>query len=578
MDLKKTPSSSPKTLVYLVCGVLVFLYLFLQYYYISPYPFGDDLPSIYRFLLEVQHADSFGEKLKLIFTNGFVEHKLLFFSLFITSLYGLIGKISLPLFALGAGVVWCSIFFFYKYWLPFIRVSSYWLVAIALVLLSFAPYQAIFWTMAALQHFSVTFLCFLTIYLLCKPAKHNLTFFLLATLSGFFCTYSSGNGMAVWPAGFLALALQREIKFALGWLLSSAAGIGSYLYSIALNETPSGSKLSHVFEALSTKIVNFIAGLAGASYFKNDSLDFSDGEPPLSFTYFSIYLGLLLLVLFLLGFIQAYRKQNRGLIAVISVSAFIVITFAFVAFGRASSQELFVIFKSRYYTYSVIAIANGLFCLAYLSREFRYQKAVLYVGMAYSVFFWGCWLFNSYTNLLNQRNILDLGYLNFTKTGQWICYQPTFFYERFYNTFFSEHQDKLVQLPTTDLHTAFQNKQVTDAVFSPCSNVRMQVMHNKPGFVNMRLYNGEAPAIHNRKEGYAIAMVSQQDTFLLYTTLLRNSVKKLLTTGQPTRKGYTLDIQLRQNSFPKGSYELHQFYFKDKEGFYNPKNEGTITL
>ncbi|PQA59191.1 hypothetical protein C5O19_05915 [Siphonobacter curvatus] len=577
MDLEKTSYSSQKTLVYVVCGVLLFLYLFLQYYFISPIPFGDDLPSIYRFLLHLEHTNSFSEKLKLIVTNGFVEHKLLFSNLFVTSLYALIGKISLPLFALGAGLVWCSIFFFYKYWLQSIPVAQYWLIAITLVLVSFAPYQAIFWTMAALQHFSVTFLCFLTIYFLCKPSRQNLRFFLLATFSGFICTFSSGNGMAVWPAGFLALLLRREIKFTLGWILSSVAGIGSYLYSIALNETPSGSKLSHVFEALFVKIINFIAGLAGASHFKNEFLDFSDGEFPITLTYFSIYLGLLLLLLFSLALIEAYRNKNRGLIAIISVSAFIVITFAFVAFGRSSSQELFVVFKSRYYTYSVIAIANGLFCLAYLTRQLRYQKAILYVSLAYSTFFWGCWHFNSYTNLLNQRNILDLGYLNFTKTGQWICYQPTFFYERFYNTFFSENQDTLVQLPSTDLHTAFRNKRVTDVGFFPCSNVGMDLVP-KVGFVNVRLYNGEAPAIFNRKEGYAIAMVSKRDTFLLYTTLLRNSVKKFLTTGQLTRKGYNLDSHIRRENFPKGSYELHQFYFRGKEGFYNPKNEGTITL
>ncbi|MDQ1089634.1 hypothetical protein QE390_004180 [Siphonobacter sp. SORGH_AS 1065] len=558
--------------IYLICFILLLNFLFFIYYFISPVPFGDDLPTIYEFLLKLHNSSSLSEKIQLMISNNFVEHKLLFFTILVSILYGITGKISLPLFALSAGLAWTSIFFFYQRWIKsFPRI---WLLSITFVLVSLASYQAIFWTMAGLQHLGVTFMCFLTIYLLCKVEKLSVYSFLPAIVAGMICTFSSGNGMAVWPAGFLALLLLKNYKALMGWVVSSALGIGLYLSHVTLKETPSGSKISGIFDNLPTKILNIITGLAGATYFDYSSLDLSDSEPVISFFYPAIYIGLFIIICFILVLLKAYQRTDRDAIAVVSVSLFMFITFAFITIGR-SSEGIFVIFKSRYYPYSIIALANMLFCVAYLTYNNRNKHIFAYVFLVFSSLLWGVCQFSSYINLLNQRNLLSTGYINFMVNKNWIIYQPSAFYENYYNTFFNQEKAPLVTLPKYDILTAFQNKKITNQGFHKCLLVQSNNSFSSP-FISVQVYNGEAPGILKKDEGYAIVMASEMDTIFLPTQLLRNSLKQLLLTGKVTRKGYVVNTPLRKGSFPEGTYQLHQFYFNKQEGRLNPQSEGTI--
>ncbi len=576
LNLNLQSKSVKKRIIYIVCSVLLVNYLIFQYYFISPLPFGDDLPSIYQFLLKLNSTDSYLEKIDLILNNKFVEHKLLFFTFIISTIFSITGKIYLPLIALIAGITWVSIFFFYRSWGK--TISASWLLIITFILVSAAPYQTIYWTMAGLQHFTVTFLCFVTIYFLCKSDKITIYTFIGASLAGLFCTFSSGNGMAIWPAGLLALLLRKNYKLSLVWTVNTIIAISLYLQSVALQGTPSGSRISNVFDHLPIKIINYITGLAGAFYFDKGVMDLSDSEPPISFTYPSTYIGLLIIIFFIILLVKAFQTANRSVIAVTAVSVFIFITFGFIAFGRSSEAELFVIFKSRYYPYSIIAIANLLFGIGYVMNHFRYRQLLTYIFAGGSLIFWGIWQFGTYANVLNQRNLLDTGYLNFKLNKQWIFYQPTYFFERYYNDFFTVNESNpTVELPHRKILTAFQNKKITTQGFHPYEIIYKQEISGDV-YTMVNAYNGNTPSIYQKDEGYTLLMASRQDTFFLQSTFFRNSVKQFLLTGNPIRRGHQVSVILKKHDFPKGTYQLHQFYFKKELGKLNPKSEGTITF
>lgn len=362
----------------------------------------------------------------------------------------------------------------------------------------------------------------------------------------------------------------------LAWLVTACSSVLFYFYSINLGDTPSHSNFTKVFDSLFIKVINLITGLGGATHLNSEYLDFWDGEPAISARYLATYCGIAILALFFIGLREAYLKKNRGLIGITSVSLFIIITYAFVSFGRSSSQSVFVIFKSRYYTYSLIAIINALFCLAYFAKNIKYQKLVFYLCLASTLYFWTMWQFSTYTNLLNQKNSLSISYLNFIKNKSWTCYQPTYYYGGYYDTFFKDNPAD-VALPATDLLTAFDKKEISSHGFYSCSdlNIQNEVTSN---LVKIHLYNDKSPAIHHLNEGYAITMISKTDTFFLYSMMFRNSVKQFLKIGTPTRNGYLVNISIRKDRYPKGNYQLHQFYFQEKKGILNPKSEGSITL
>lgn len=580
MDTSRNSASlkQERWAAWLVGSGITAIFLFFIYYFLSPVPFGDDLPAIYEYWVRLSEESSPGGKLLLVFSNSYVEHRLLSLSLIVLISQLFFGTISLPFLGLIAAFLWTGVLLIYWKWLSSAGLSPWWGVVITCVLLSGASYQTAYWTMAALQHFSVVFLCFLTVFLLSRKLSPG--YLAAALLTAFMCTFSSGNGMAVWPAGILILLANRERAFLPVWLVGLVFSIGFYLAGVELGGTHSGRSLSVIFESFFAKLVNLVAGPAGAVRIERSFLAFNDGEVIFSLRNPAIYVGIVLLILYLQVFRLAFHrpggsKPDRIAPAITGISLFLVMTYAFITFGRSGGDATFVVFKSRYYTYSVAAIANGFFALAYLTRNSLRHTWLRAGSLAFTAACWLIWQCSIHPILQNQHAMLNIGYANYLNRGKWIIYQATSFYENYYNSFFGKAQHKALLPAAPPLVKAYQNRRESAAGFTPCSDLRIEPRENGSVFA-VSLWNEQAPAIRKKGEGYAIAMASERDTFLLPALHMRNGVARFFGSGRPTRPGYTLNVLLRKNDFPPATYRLHQFYFKDDRGVINPDTVGEL--
>ncbi len=106
-------------------------------------------------------------------------------------------------------------------------------VPVALLLFNLSQWENMFWGMASLQNFSVVLWVIAAFYFLSYTNRWGLAFAM-----GLLATLTSGNGLMVWPIGFVLLAF-RPTPYAsaskknfyrplIGWLLGAAVVIGLY--------------------------------------------------------------------------------------------------------------------------------------------------------------------------------------------------------------------------------------------------------------------------------------------------------------------------------------------------------------
>jgi hypothetical protein len=125
-----------------------------------------------------------------------------------------------------------------------VKKSLLYLVPVSLLLFNLSHWENMFWGMAAVQNFSVVFWVVLTIYLLSYTNRLG-----LVVVSAVLATLTSGNGLLVWPIGFVLLLLQtpgtntlrsaatnRPVRLLLGWVAVAAVVISLYFIGFAKPE------------------------------------------------------------------------------------------------------------------------------------------------------------------------------------------------------------------------------------------------------------------------------------------------------------------------------------------------------
>ncbi|RRB14037.1 hypothetical protein [Larkinella knui] len=559
------------------CGALLSCYLIQQYYYTPSLPFGDDLPVIFQFLFRFDEAPTWSEKIAILVNNRFAEHRLLSASCITLLTYLISGTVQLPVLTVIAGLCWVSSTLLYFKWLKKSALSTIWLIPILFVFLAAAPYQVIYWPMAALQHLVVVFLCFITLYFLSAEEKTSPRLILWAISFAFITTFSAGNGMAVWPAGLLVLGLRRDVKYSLIWFFCSVLSVTLYLWDLPRTGLPSDQAAKLLLTNALRKIIGFFAGLGSAIHTKSYESFLDDANYVFSLKYPSIYLGLLIVLLFGWAFRKTILNYDSRISPVLGCTVFIFISFAFIIWGRTPIDGEIVAFKSRYYPYSIVAICNAIFLMAFLTKATFWYKWLFTGSVICGATFWSIWQVVAYHKIYNHANLLQAGLFNWQHNGSWVVYQQTSYYENYFNAFFDEMKARHfpIQIPNTPLSQAFKNKKWTDHYFSELKQVQIQKINN---YVHLNLRNEQAQAIRNVDEGYTMVMASERDTFLLWSVVSPTGIRNFFKTGQSCREGYRVEVALDQEKMPKGNYSLHQFYYSGNQGIINRKSESTIVF
>ncbi|GAB3792773.1 hypothetical protein GCM10028819_03540 [Spirosoma humi] len=122
--------------------------------------------------------------------------------------------------------------------------SALYAVPIAWLLFNLSQWENMFWGMAALQNFSVVLWVIAAFYFLSYTTHWRLAF-----VAGVLATITSGNGLMVWPLGFLILILRlpafigattrKSLAPIVGWLVGAAVVVALYFAGF---EKPDGVK------------------------------------------------------------------------------------------------------------------------------------------------------------------------------------------------------------------------------------------------------------------------------------------------------------------------------------------------
>ncbi|RYF54719.1 MAG: hypothetical protein EOO39_38970, partial [Cytophagaceae bacterium] len=124
------------------------------------------------------------------------------------------------------------------------NLSVFYAVPIAWLLFNLSQWENMFWGMAALQNFSVVLWVIAAFYFLSYTTHWRLAF-----VAGVLATITSGNGLMVWPLGFLILVLRlpafvgsttrKSFVPFVGWLVGAAIVVALYFMGF---EKPDGVK------------------------------------------------------------------------------------------------------------------------------------------------------------------------------------------------------------------------------------------------------------------------------------------------------------------------------------------------
>ena len=408
------------------------------------------------------------------------EHRIVYDRLITALDYGLFGKLNYKhlmvvgnLSLVGLLVVFIAI-------LRQAGRSLYYAVPIALFLFNLSQWENMYWGMAALQNFSVVLWVVGAFYLLSYTSRTA-----LAIVLALLATLTSGNGLMVWPLGFLLLLLQpvtakqgvfnRLSAPLVVWTISAIIVVGLYFFHF---EKPGG--INYVRPSALALVKGWFAVIGAAA----EALPF--GQPLRN----SVLLGGLLTCITLVSIgwellshqlvISRLLRQwfarnsslspNRTSLPSItlffwSTAAFILGTAAIVAFARTGfGADLLITSRYKMYSLTLLAllysyglVVSGLQFQAWLGGV-GYVAGLLMGWLSYYSFlnetiWWRDWLLTNQFNwtYTTNRPVAQLDPV----TQQYTQPEPAF-YDQTASALFKFKEQQLVPLTVTAQPTNFE--------------------------------------------------------------------------------------------------------------------------
>ena len=250
-----TPTPSARKTRYglpnlLIAGILLLIPVVIFWVvwatYATNVPKWDD-HALRAFLYYSDQEPTFWGRIQWLFKQH-NEHRIVYDRLVTALDYGLFGKLNyrhmmvignLSLMGLLVVFVWALR---RKSGLVWHRLPVLYAVPVALLLFNLSQWENMFWGMASLQNFSVVLWVLATFYLLTHTNRWG-----LALPMAVLATLTSGNGLLVWPLGFVLLVLHpavrgvspkpKKLRPLLVWLVAALVVIGLYFWGF---EQPGG--------------------------------------------------------------------------------------------------------------------------------------------------------------------------------------------------------------------------------------------------------------------------------------------------------------------------------------------------
>ena len=333
-----------------IWGFLIFLPVALYFYFLSEYainiPKWDD-HALKAFILEFENAKGLIPKLQSFFKQH-NEHRIAFDRFFTLIVFWIHGSIDYRwLMWIGNFTLLGILFIFFKIFQKQ-KISVAYFVPIPFILFQLQLWENTFWGMAAMQNFGVVFFILTLIYLISSEKRSH---FYIALFVAFLATYTSGNGITIFPVCIVLLVLQRKFKDVLLFSTISIILVFLYFYQYKFPENnPSMEGIG--IRKIASGFLMFMGSVFNLIPNASQSQKITIG---LGFILFAIGSIIAIYLIFNSKLFKKQRNLNHTELFILGSLMFLIGTAIVVTYTRISYGESSLL-TSRYKIYSILLL------------------------------------------------------------------------------------------------------------------------------------------------------------------------------------------------------------------------------
>ena len=508
----------------------------LYFYFLSEYainiPKWDD-HALKAFIDEFENANGLIPKLQTFFKQH-NEHRIAFDRLFTLIVFWIHESIEYRwLMWIGNFTLLGILYIFFKIFQKQ-KISIAYFIPIPFLLFQLQLWENTFWGMAAMQNFGVVFFIFMLIYLISSEKKSH---FYLALFVAFLATYTSGNGITIFPVCIVLLVFQRRFKGV--FIFSSISTILVFLYFYQYKFPENNPSMDGIgIKKIALGFFMFIGSVF--DFIPNASLSHKI-TIGLGFILFITGSIIAIYLIFNSKLLKKQRNLNHTELFILGTIMFligtgIVVTFTRISYGEAS------LLTSRYKIYSILLLIT--IYIAIISKlNLVDDKWIAFVVIFMAI------CFNLIANFTHFRDVVNF-------RNQLISFGINWKLDEQYSN--SKSAIKLYELPKLDLTDNLTEIKKPIKIAQTFKRPHAHVI-NSDGIM---VENNTLPIPTLKNDNLSLIVQSNKRTYLMPTQLINYPLKAFVRTGKYWQDGF-VGI-LNNNEFENGTYHLG-ILVKDKD-------------
>ena len=503
----------------------------LYFYFLSEYainiPKWDD-HALKAFIVDFQNANGYIPKIQTFFKQH-NEHRIAFDRFFTLIVFWIHGSIDYRwLMWIGNFTLLGVLFIFFKIFQKQ-NISIAYFVPIPFILFQLQLWENTFWGMAAIQNFGVIFFILTLIYLISSEKRIH---FYIAIFVAFLATYTSGNGITVFPICIVLLILQKRFKDI--FLFSSVSLILVFLYFYQYKFPENNPSMDGIGIG---KIVTGFFIFLGSVF---------DLIPNISQNIkITIILGFILFItgsiisVYLILNSKLFNKQrnlNHTELFILGSILFLIGT-AIVVTATRLSYGIEGLLTSRYKIYSILLLIT--IYLIFITKVNLNNKKLL---VSFLILMAIC--FNIVVNYINFKEIVNF-------RNQLISFGINWeLDEKISDT---KPEVKLYEMPKLSLENSFSE------IKKPIKNALIwkERITKTVSFDGVLIQNNSFNVPTMKEDNISLIVQSKTKTYLMPSKLMNYPIKAFVRTGKYWQNGFV--GVLNNNEFENGIYQLGIF-------------------
>ena len=510
---------------------LIFLPVGLYFYFLSEYainiPKWDD-HALKAFIVDFQNANGYIPKIQTFFKQH-NEHRIAFDRFFTLIVFWIHGSIDYRwLMWIGNFTLLGVLFIFFKVFQKQ-KISIAYFAPIPFILFQLQLWENTFWGMAAMQNFGVVFFILTLIYLISSEKRIH---FYIAAFVAFLATFTSGNGITVFPVCIVLLILQKRFKDV--FLFSSVSLILVFLYFYQYKFPENNPSMDGIGIG---KIVTGFFIFLGSVF---------DLIPNISQNIkITIILGFILFItgsiisVYLILNSKLFNKQrnlNHTELFILGIILFLIGT-AIVVTATRISYGIEGLLTSRYKIYSILLLIS--IYLTFITKVNLNNKKLL---VSFLIFMAIC--FNIVVNYINFKEIVNF-------RNQLISFGINWELDKKISD--TKPEVKLYEMPKLSLENSFSE------IKKPIKNALIwkERITKTVSFDGVLIQNNSFNVPTKKEDNISLIVQSKTKTYLMPSKLMNYPIKAFVRTGKYWQNGFV--GVLNNNEFENGIYQLGIF-------------------